>query len=145
MKEQLSEHIRGLFRTPEAEKSNAIQIYVELLPNLRKEDVETILGIVRDNVEKTIAYGYTIPADVIQKEELFCLTFVNRHGGAEGIAQLGWDRALNLLHHESSTLFAQELEDAFHHFSADQGGGVRTWYAAHWTCLNSDIMRAFIH
>lgn len=143
MKELLSQRISNIFRKPEGRKPSEIQLYLESFPHLREEDIRAILNVVRRNIEQTTAYGYTIPPETVQKEELFCLAFLNKWGGIEGVAELGWDRAFSLLHETSAISFAQEFEAAFHQFSDDQES-IKTWYAAHWTCLQSDLLRLCI-
>ncbi len=121
-----------------------LRILAESYPGLTPDEISMIRNTVTKNVDVTAGFGHLIPHETVEKEETFCLTFLNWMGGAEGAQRYEWDELWKLFTFLRADEFQEEGQTFWDNFQEGQGGA-RNWYVNHWESLQADLIRNVLH
>lgn len=118
--------------------------FVGVFPHLNQLQVRKILGIVISETEKSRKFDLFLNEELLLREEVFFLTFINTHGGIAAMKKtMDFDSAINTSSELMYNAFAKESEAYFKKFSSQKKLiGAKNRYDNHLEQVRNNLFHA---
>lgn len=143
--EELGARIRDKIKSlkPLPRPENEEEKFLGDFHHLSQRQIREILRLVIDEAEKSKKFGLHINGELLEREEVFCLTVFDHCGGVNNLIKgMEYEDAFKITGEIMNDFFEEERESYFRQFSQAEDFGSRNRYQVHLESLRGSLLRA---